>query len=58
MPPSNARSLEVVKRNVGLAYGDVALMGRQLIECLEYELGQRDARTDALEARIVALEES
>lgn len=51
-------SLETTKRNVGLGYGDAALIGQQLVRCLEYELSLRDARIDALEAQLAERREA
>lgn len=36
---SDPNSLATVKYNIGLGYGDIALVGQSIIRCLEYELG-------------------
>ena len=50
-------SLESTKQGLSLAYGDAALIGMQIISCLEYELAQLNARWAAIEARLDKLEE-
>lgn len=50
-------SLATTKANVGLAYGDPALVGMQLIRCLEHELALRDERIAALEQQVNRLKE-
>jgi hypothetical protein len=52
--PTSPDSLATVKRNIGLGYGDAALIGQHIMRCLEYELALRDARLDALEAQSAA----
>jgi len=44
MPPydHNDASLEATMRRLGLGYGDAALVGMQIMRCLEYELPRRD----------------
>lgn len=45
-------SLATTKAKLGLAYGDPALIGMQLLYCLEHELALRDERIDALEQKL------
>ena len=54
MTLASQNSLETTKRNIGLGYGDAALIGQQIMRCLEYELSLRDARIEALEAQLAA----
>ena len=54
--PTNPNSLATVKYNIGLGYGDTALVGQAIIRCLEYELSLRDAEIASLTARLEALE--
>lgn len=46
------QSLSTTKAKIGLAYGDAALIGMQLLRCLEHELALRDERIAALEQQL------
>jgi hypothetical protein len=48
----NEHSLETTRRRLALGYGDPTLVANVIIDCLACELALRDARIEALEARL------
>lgn len=52
MADEHKHSLEATKSRLGLGYGDSALIGTTILECVAYELARRDERIAAIEARL------